>query len=203
MNDYFALLGLPRRPWLEPALLKKRFLTLSGQLHPDRVRPGNAEEGAAQRSFTELNAAYNCLREPNRLLRHLLELELGAKPGELQQIPPELMDLFVRVGQLCREADGFLKEKDGARHALLKVQMFETGREWTEKLKALQQTLHSKQEALIAEVKDIDAHWDSVSQRASPRREEVLRRLEQLYRLLSYFARWSSQIQERIVRISF
>jgi curved DNA-binding protein CbpA len=202
MNDYFALLGLSRRPWLEPALLKERFLTLSGQLHPDRVRPARAEEGAAQRTYAELNAAYNCLREPNLRLRHLLQLELGAKPGEFQQIPPELMDLFMQVGQLCREADGFLKERDAATHALLRVQTFETGQEWTDKLKALRQTLSSEQETLIAEIKDIDAQWDLAGQPDSPYRSEVLRRLEQLCRLLSYFTRWSGQIQERIVRLS-
>ena len=32
---------------------------------------------------------------------------------------------------------------------------------------------------------------------------ELLARLEELYRLFSYFNRWSRQLQERIVRLSF
>ena len=53
----------------------------------------------------------------------------------------------------------------------------------------------------MAELKAIDAGWeleaDSANRRAS------LGRLEELYRLFSYFARWNGQIQERIAQISF
>src|SRR5439155_11517153 len=35
--DYFELLGEPRRPWIDPGLLKSKFLHRSAQVHPDRV----------------------------------------------------------------------------------------------------------------------------------------------------------------------
>ena len=79
MTDFFALLDEPRRPWLESELLKQKFLALSATVHPDRVHNlGDAERAAAQERYTELNAAYNCLREPKDRLHHLLQLELGA-----------------------------------------------------------------------------------------------------------------------------
>jgi hypothetical protein len=52
---------------------------------------------------------------------------------------------------------------------------------------------------LTRELQRIDAAW----QADAARRKALLPRLEELYRLFSYFARWSAQIQERVVRLSF
>src|SRR6266478_7291458 len=95
MTDYFALLDEPRRPWIEPDSLKRKFFALSAEDHPDRVhQASDAEKVAAQQRYTELSAAYNCLREPKERLRHLLELERGTKPEDIQRIPSDLMDVF-------------------------------------------------------------------------------------------------------------
>ena len=88
MIDSFALLAEPRRPWLDPDLLKQKFLTLAAGLHPDRFHnAGELEKAGASRRYADLNAAYHCLAAPKSRLRHLLELELGAKPKDIQQIP--------------------------------------------------------------------------------------------------------------------
>ncbi len=204
MTDCFALLNEPPRPWLDPDALKRKFLAVSAEVHPDRVHTaGDAEKQAAQRRYTELNGAYNCLREPKERLRHLLELECGAKPAELQQIPPDLMDLFLQVSGLCRDADEFLEEKQKVSSPLLKVKMFERGQAVTEKLAALRQTVQGKVDALLAELKQIDARWEAERRPESPRRAATLARLEELYRLFSYYARWTGQLHERIALISF
>src|ERR1700756_1925347 len=112
MADYFMLLNEPRRPWIDPEELKQKFLALSSQVHPDRVHGApEAERLAASRRYAEINSAYNCLREPKDRLRHLLELELGAKPVDIQRVPEEVMNTFFEVGQLCKEADRFLAER--------------------------------------------------------------------------------------------
>src|ERR1700722_13850489 len=106
MNDNFALFNEPRRPWIDPDLLKEKFLALSAQFHPDRVHQSSEpERRAASERFAEINAAYNCLREPKDRLRHLLELELGRKPADIQRVPAEMMDSMFEVGQLCRQVD--------------------------------------------------------------------------------------------------
>ena len=80
MTDYFALLDEPRRPWLEPEALKTKFLKLAAEIHPDRKHgAGKIEKAAANRSYAELNAAFNCLAEPKLRLLHLLELERGCE----------------------------------------------------------------------------------------------------------------------------
>ena len=200
MTDYFALLNEPRRPWLEPEPLKEKFLTLSTTVHPDRVHNlGETERAAAQERYTELNAAYNCLREPKDRLHHLLELELGALPKDIQRIPSELMDLSLEIGKACRETDVFLAEKARATSPLLQVSFFQRGEEFTDKLHGQRQRVNSLNDQLLGELRQIDAAW----QTASRPRNDLLKRLEELYRLLSYFARWTAQIQERTVRLSF
>ncbi len=198
--DYFTLLDEPRRPWLDTSLLKQKFLTLSANTHPDKIHSATeSERQAASKKFAELNAAYNCLAAPKSRLLHLLELESGAKPKDIQEIPNTLADTFAAVANLCRDADRFLAEKTKTSSPLLQVQLFERGQEWVEKLTALQKKLGSLHEELLAELKSLDSKWmagDSSVHRA------LLDNLEKLYRLFSYFNRWNAQIQERIVQLS-
>jgi DnaJ-domain-containing protein 1 len=198
MADHFILLNEPRRPWLEPDELKQKFLALSATVHPDRVHNlSEAERQQAQQRYTELNAAYNCLRDPRNRLRHLLELERGSAPKDIQQIPQDLMNVFMEVSQVCRQADAFLAAKGKVSSPLLKVQMFERGQEWTEKLRHLLNSVSARRESLVEELKMIDARW-SQSANSNP-----LERLENLYRLFSYFDRWLAQIQERLTQLLF
>jgi len=204
MTDYFALLNEPRRPWLDSDFLKQKFLSLSAESHPDRVHNASqAEREAAQQRYTGLNAAYNCLRDHKARLLHLLELECGAKPKDVQNIPAGLMDLFLRVREVCQRADALLAEKAGVTSPLLQVQMFERAQETTEALSKMQQQINSGHERLIGELKNIDAAWSDSGQEALGNRTAALQKLEELYRLFSYFARWSGQIQERILQLSF
>jgi len=201
VSDYFALLNETRRPWLDGDLLKQKFHTLSGGLHPDKIHSASeAEKASAAKKFAELNAAYHCLTDPKLRLLHLLELELGAKPKDIQQIPTTLADLFAEVAGVCRDADGFLAEKAKVTSPLLQVQLFERGQDWVEKLNVLQRKLNELREQLSGRLKSLDENWlaaDAVARR------EILPKLEELYRLFGYFNRWNNQIQERVVQLSF
>ena len=201
MNDYFALFDEPHRPWLDPEALKKRFLLLSAETHPDRVQLLDQKRAAEQRS-AELNQAYQRLRQPKDRLQHLLELETGAKPAQIQTIPAELARYFVEVGTVLKQADGFLAEKAKVSSPLLQVQAFQTGQEWTDKLRALLQNLAGRQQEMLSELQAIDARWVEQARTDPVERATMLRRLEQLYRLFSYFTRWEAQIQERIVQLA-
>ena len=201
MTDNFALLNEPRRPWLDADLLRQKFITQSASLHPDKIHSaGDAEKNAAAKKFAELNAAYHCLAEPKSRLLHLLELELGAKPKDIQQIPAALADLFAEVSMTCRGADDFLAGKSKVTSPLLQVQWFERGQEWIEKLNRRQRILTESREKISAELRSLDAKWISA---ADGSRREILPALEELYRLFGYFNRWHNQIQERVVQLSF
>ncbi len=200
MTDYFKLLEQPRRPWLDAEALKQAFLALSAQAHPDRVHNApEPERQAAGRRYTELNAAYQCLREPKERLRHLLELESGARPADIQQVPAELTEPFFEIGRLCREADALIAEKAKTTSPVLRARLFERGAESLERLAARQQDIGVRREELTAELKAMNAAWESgeAGARAS------LKRLEEIRRLLGYFSRWSEQIQERMMQLTF
>ncbi|MGD0745813.1 MAG: hypothetical protein ABSA45_11725 [Verrucomicrobiota bacterium] len=200
MTDYFVLLNEPRRPWLDPESLKQKFLALAAGIHPDRIHNADGlEKAGANRRYAELNAAYHCLVEPKLRLRHLLELELGAKPNDVQQIPAALADLFAEVATTCRNADIFLAEKAQATSPLLQVQLFERTQEWIDRLNDLQKKLNELREKLTGELKSLDERWMGTD---AASRGEILPKLEELYRLFGYFNRWHSQIQERIVQLS-
>jgi DnaJ-domain-containing protein 1 len=201
MLDNFAFLNEPRRPWLDADLLKQKFLAQSANAHPDKIHSASeTEKNIAAKKFAELNAAYNCLLEPKSRLLHLLELETGAKPRDIQQIPNTLADLFAEVANVCKDADNFLAEKTKATSPLLQVQLFERGQDWIEKLNSLQKKLNELREKISAELKSLDAKWIITDENL---RRELLPKLEELYRLFSYFNRWHNQILERIVQLSF
>jgi DnaJ-domain-containing protein 1 len=204
MIDKFALLSEPRSPWGDPEVLKQKFIALSSEVHPDRVHNHSEQEKvAANQRYSELNAAYNCLREPKDRLQHLLELELGAKPKDIQRIPDGMMEEFFEVGKLCKQVDAFLSEKEKISSPLLKVQLFERGLEWTDKLNLLQQKIKARRDTLIGELQSMSSTWTTDASHSNANRQHSLEHLEEIYRLLSYFARWSAQIQERVVQLSF
>ena len=197
MPDYFALLNEPRRPWLDAELLKTKFFALSSEVHPDRVH--NASESdklAANQLYTELNAAYQCLREPRSRIRHLLELELGAKPSDLTNVPDDLMDLFFAVGKVFRDVDAFLIEKGRATSPLIQVQLFERGMDHVEHLNDLTRKIAPRRDTLLDELKTLDSTWKSHTSMQTDR-------LLNIWRLLSFYERWLAQIQERTAQLSF
>jgi DnaJ-domain-containing protein 1 len=205
MTDAFALLSEPRRPWLDAEALKARFLPLSAAVHPDRVHSASeAEKAAANTRYAELNAAYNALREPRDRLLHLLELEAGGKPKDVQRIPPGTMDLFVEVGQTCRDTDEFLKQKSASDSPMVKLRLMQEGLDWLDRLQALQGRVNAKRDELTAELRQMNGAWEAAPAIGIPERANALPldRLEQVYRAMSYVARWAEQIQERVVQLA-
>ena len=205
MTDAFALLGEERRPWLDAEALKDRFQVMSGPLHPDRFHgAAEAEKAAAGERYSGLNTAYQLLKEPRERLLHLLELELGGKPKDIQRIPPGTMDLFVEVGQTCRDCDEFLKKKATATSPILKLQLMQAGMEWMDRLIDLQGRVRAMGDSLSTELNGMNAVWAAAPQVGDPARVAALplERLEQVYRAMSYVARWTGQIQERVVQLA-
>ena len=192
MTDYFALLNEPRQPWLDEETLKAKFFARSASVHPDRVHAlPEAERKAAHDRYTELNAAYNCLREPKERLRHLLELQAGRKPAAVRQVPADLAELFFEIGQATRAADEILKRKAALTSPLLLVELFDEGQNISERLSGLRNTLAGRQSEITTELQGLNDDW-----------EQGLDHLEQIQQTLSYLHRWSSQLQERIVQLT-
>jgi DnaJ-domain-containing protein 1 len=200
MVDYFALLDEPRRPWLDPEVLQAKFQALAAPVHPDRVHlSSEPEKQAANRFYAELNAAYQCLRDPKDRLHHLLELERDDKLEVLQSISPDTMDLSMQISQFCRETDGFLAEKAKVTAPLLKVQLFERGILLMDRLNLMLGQLDVRREAMIVQLRNLNMAWETAPPVGASTRLHVLpcSRLEHIYRDFSYLKRWTQQLQER------
>lgn len=197
MTDYFALLGQPRRPWLDAEALKQEFFTRSSEAHPDRVHGGSeTERQSANQRSSELNTAYACLRESRDRLRHLLELELGCRPSDLQDIPESFASLFMDVASVCREADGVITRQAAITSPLLRAQSVTEVHEWIDRLMAFQRRISVLQNELLVELRTLDAKWSEARSR-----NILLPELERICRWLGFFGRWQSQIQERVNRL--
>lgn len=208
MVDYFALLDLPRQPWLDPEALKERFVTLSARHHPDKAA-ADAERGSAEAHYAQLNAAYQTLRDTRTRLGHLIHLVTGQPPGNIRQVSPESADLFFEVGTLCRQVDAFIAAQAAATSPLLKAGLFAKGLDWIDRLKSLLEPITRKRTALEEEVRAMNSLRFSAPPTANPTAIEPsevgggnIARLEEIYRQLSYLTRWTAQLQERIVQLS-
>ncbi|MDI9400434.1 MAG: J domain-containing protein [Limisphaerales bacterium] len=196
MTDYFALLKEARRPWLDAEALKNRFMELSAQCHPDKFPEASAEQKKEINSrYSELNAAWQCLSQTRSRLLHLLELESGGRPTDIQKIPPGTGELFMEVGQTCSQAGAFLKEKPLGDSPMLKAKRFVEQMGWTDKLKQLQEKIGALATGLEGELQQMNTALEG----GSPL---PLERVEEIYRSLSYIQRWNEQIREKIVELA-
>ncbi len=102
VTDHFAVLGIPRAAWVDAEELKARFHRLSAVRHPDAA-------GGSGAAFTELNAAWQALRDPAGCLRHFLELEhpVALAGAATTTAPAELADLFMDIAGLRQTAQKF------------------------------------------------------------------------------------------------
>jgi hypothetical protein len=76
--------------------------------------------------------------------------------------------------------------------------------EWMDRLVDLQNRVRAMGETLATELNGLNAVWNAAPVVGSPERIAALplERLEQIYRAMSYVARWTSQIQERVVQLT-
>lgn len=90
----FEVVGLERRPYLDPTRIKEAYLSRAAQCHPDRTT-GSAE------AFVRLQRAYLTLKDPVARLRSLA--------GEATQaISPPHPELFLKIGRTTNEARSLL-----------------------------------------------------------------------------------------------
>ena len=189
MTDYFALLGQPRAPWLDPAALKEAYHRQTLKSHPDTAMADRESD------FAELNEAYQVLQDPKRRLHHLLSLENGAPPSANQAIPQELQELFLLISALTQRANT-LQEKirtasNALSRSLLKSQIVELQKEvdrFREKIRNLNDTA-------IEQLREINSAWqhDRAGQFAA---------LSNLYSTFAYVSRWSPQLDELAFQLS-
>jgi curved DNA-binding protein CbpA len=190
MIDYFALLNQPRAPWLDPTQLKHAYHRKTLQAHPDTAGPG-----ATDKTFAEINDAYQVLQDPKRRLHHLLELEGHAPASTERSVPQELQDLFPLLGALTQRANLLLEKQRTASNALsrslLKAQILEVEKE----TQALREKIHNLSDASLGQLRRISSDWERD-------RAAQMVALSNLYFKFAYLARWSAQLDEMAFQLS-
>lgn len=202
MTDYFAVLDHPRRPWLDVDKLKDDFHTLSAAAHPDRVH--NQDEPArrdAEQRYSELNAAYQCLRSPKTRLEHLLLLERGSKPGDLRSIPDDVVQLFSEVATLLKNTEGVLTQKARATSAIQKAGLLTQAMPYLEKIALLQSSIRSRLQEVGQGLHALDKEWPGYLQDPG-QRPSAFATAEKLYHLYGFLDRWTQQLQERMIQLT-
>lgn len=192
--NFFSIFGLEPRPALDEEGLKQKFLALSADHHPDKFHGDAAAREAAEARYSEINQAYQRLRDPKERLLYLYELEKGSKPRDVQRIPPGTMDLFVEVGQKCQAIDAFLNQRQAAQNPLEKANLMMQGLDLVDQVQALRQKIEQMRLGLNDEVLALDREW------AEGKKD--LDRLEAVYRKYSYVSRWTQQLEEREVALT-
>lgn len=187
MIDHFAILAQPRRPWLDADALKDAFHRATAQEHPD-VAGGSGETSAA------LNAAYAVLREPATRLRHLLELEWPGVSPTPAAIPAALADFFGRIATL-RQAGAALAKKEAAAQSPLARALLAGDRATLRRdLQSVLAELETAEAAALADLRALDAEWNS----SEPRAAAQLAAAQQCF---SFLAKWQAQLREDLFKL--
>ena len=193
-EDFFALLGEERRPWLDPERVKDTFHRLSRTVHPDQQTTPAGEAGA-DADFARLNQAQVALRDPKARLRHLLELECPqvrlAGPAD---VPSSLANLFGPILGLLQEIDAFLVKKAAVPSALGKALLARAGFALREKAEARLEELATLHANAVQELRNFDSRW-------SPRPADAPAQLHDFYQRFAYLTRWTDQLRERLFQL--
>jgi DnaJ-domain-containing protein 1 len=192
----FEILDESPRPFLDSEALKQKFLKLSAPLHPDRVHQfSDAEKVEATQKFSELNQAYQTLKEPKDRLKELLTGIQGVTPSKIQNVPQDLIESSFEVGRLCQEFDLFLKSPVPD-SPLPKAVNLSQRKDWLNRLKTLEAQILERENETQTKLLELDRLWTNASDKTP-----LLSPLKYLISAFSYLARSKHQVFERIVLI--
>src|SRR6266568_6762337 len=175
--DYFSFFGLPRKLYLDTAVLEREFYSLSRKLHPDIYAGSKAQEQEwSLEQSSRLNDAYRTLKDPIRRTEYLLKLEgvelegqskaateEARKTGEKKQIvPPDLLEEVFELNMQLEElrATKKLGEEDPP---------------LIQELQAHKQSLEMKFNTLFDELKAYWDEWDSAEESDSEQERHRVR----------------------------
>src|ERR1700730_11272292 len=187
--NYFELLQVPRKLWIETPVLEKKFLELSWKLHPDKFVNASAEEQELSlKGSSELNDAYRVLRDPVARVEYLLKIEGMRKEGEhKQQAPPELLEEVFALNESLDE----LREAKSAGANLDAL---------TIKLRVAEKNFGEKLHEVDAEMKTAAQQWDAAldANASESDREAILQRLNELLNRRSYIRNLVAGVEKEV-----
>jgi hypothetical protein len=182
-EDFFALLGLPRHPWVDVAALKNRYHAAASQTHPDHVGGNSAH-------FLRLGEAVSCLRDPATRLFHLVAVEFGPSATKGRYKPP--VDLFQEVAGALRQANSAALQTKIAHTPLGQAAAIAATKTAAAELKKVQSRTEEALQRLETTCREAGDHWadkgaDFWAELAAEAR---------------YLGKWQRQLSDQIFRLS-
>ncbi|MEZ5330272.1 MAG: J domain-containing protein [Verrucomicrobiales bacterium] len=194
-QDYFALLGMPRRAVLDAEELKRRYHELSRETHPDV----QASSESVTADSAEINAAYRCLLQPSTRLRHLLLLVAPDESRQLKggQIPGAFIDIFSSLAAAVQLADGVIAKKKAATSALARALLAGGEMQAREALEAAGQRVAEERASLESEsLPSIDADLAN-----SDNPTAVAPKIAEAFRAFGFLDKWQAQVREKLLEL--
>lgn len=181
MTDYFAVLGLPRRPALDPVVLKEKYLRLAAGAHPDA--------GGTDEEFRAVQAAYKTLLDPASRLRHLSELEFGSVEKKSAPVFP---DLFMKVGEALQHAKAFRARMEKTSSPLARALLAQDRQALLDQLQAAAQAVEEALQVQACELETLDARWPGI--------DAV--ELSRVAAGFAFLSRWRAEISEAVFQFA-
>jgi molecular chaperone HscB len=109
---YYQILNIPVS--IQPNLieLKKQFISLSKQFHPDRF--GNANEAIQMEALVKsstLNQAYETLNDADKAMQYYLQHQQIIQTDEEYKLPADFLMEMMEINEELEFADASTKEK--------------------------------------------------------------------------------------------
>ena len=183
MIDYFALLGVERRPAITEEVLKRAYFRKSELLQSDSAEAGE---------LSAVNAAFRTIANPATRIQHLLKLEFGDPGGG--QIGADLGELFGLIVKVLQNADQELASLSAQSSPILRALAYRKLDGLRQQLEQVERELLQRESGLLAELARLDQSW--LENTAHARRP-----LAQIALDLTFVQKWLSQVRERIIRL--
>ena len=183
MIDYFALLGIERRPAINEVFLRDAYVRQAESLQGVQVEASG---------LSLLNTAFRTIANPATRVQHLLELQFGDARGG--QIGSELGELFGSVAVTLQSVDQEFGSLSAESSALLRALAFQRMDAARQRLQQAENKLLALECNLLSEIGKLDGTWPE-----SPGccRES----LAQIALQLTFVQKWLSEVRERKIRL--
>lgn len=181
MTDYFAQLGLPRRPGLDETALQENYLRLAAKWHPD------APLGDVGK-FRDLQEARRILSDPAARLRHLLELEGYEGKGGAWHAAEEL---FLEVAGALESARGMQRKFADTRSLIGRASLEPERRRVEQRILCVAEQVAASRRETEDQLRNEDARWP----------ESDFPLLEKISKNSVFLARWSNELRESLFRL--
>jgi len=104
--DYFELFGIPVQLKVDTPALKKRFIELSKQFHPDYFATDNeAAQSEALEKSAQLNKAWKTFQDTGATIKYVLQSKGLLEEEEKYSLPPGFLMEVLEINEELMEPD--------------------------------------------------------------------------------------------------